>query len=404
MTTQFDKEKLEEFAAHFAPQLRSESDLNDFSKALLKLTVEKALDSELDHHLGYDKHESNGNGTGNSRNGKSVKTLKGDHGDLKIEVPRDREGTFEPALVKKHQRRLTGMDDQILTLYAKGMTTRDIASAFEEMYGVEVSHTLISKVTDAVNDQVIAWQNRPLARVYPIMYLDCIVVKVHEDKRVLNKAVYVALGVDMEGQKELLGLWISENEGSKFWLSVLTEMRNRGVEDVFIMCTDGLKGFPEAIEAVFPKTITQTCIVHLIRNSLKYVPYKDRKPVATALKSIYTAATLEEAEYALEEVDEQWGEKYPAVIKTWRSAWERMVPFLSFPPEIRKVVYTTNAIESINSVLRKVVNQRKIFPNDKAVMKTLYLAIESASKRWTMPIQNWPMALNLFTIAYEDRL
>ena len=404
MTTRFDQDKLEEFAKHFAPQLKTEADLNDFSKALLKMTVEKALEGELEHHLGYAKHEVDGNGSGNSRNGKTSKTLKGDHGEIEIGVPRDRNSTFSPALIKKNQSRLTGMDDQIIALYAKGMTTRDIADAFQQMYDVDVSHSLISKVTEAVSDQVTAWQNRPLDRIYPIMYLDCIVVKVHEDKRVINKAVYVALGVNMSGNKELLGLWISENEGAKFWLSVLTEVKNRGVEDVFIMCTDGLKGFPEAIEAVFPKTITQTCIVHLIRNSLKYVPHKHRKKVAADLKAIYSAATVEDAELALEMVDEAWGNKYAAVIKVWRSAWDRLIPFLSFPPEIRKVVYTTNAIESVNSSLRKVINQRKIFPNDKSVMKTLYLAIDSASRKWTMPIQNWSMALNLFAIAYEDRM
>lgn len=404
MTTKFDQKKLEEFAEHFAPQLKTESDLSDFSKALLKMTIEKALEGELEHHLGYAKHDQDGNGSGNSRNGNTSKTLQGDHGKFRIDVPRDRNSTFEPTLIKKNQRRLSGMDDQILALYAKGMTTRDIADAFHEMYDVDVSHTLISQVTDTVSEQVRAWQNRPLESLYPIMYLDCIVVKVHEEKRVINKAVYVALGVNMEGHKELLGLWISKTEGAKFWLSVLTELRNRGVEDVFIMCTDGLKGFPEAIEAVFPKAMTQTCIVHLIRNSLKYVPHKDRKKVAASLKPIYTAITVEEAEFALEALDEEWGEKYGAVINTWRKAWGRVIPFLDFPTDIRKVVYTTNAIESVNSSLRKVINQRKIFPNDGAVMKTLYLAIESVSRKWTMPIQNWSIALNLFTIAYEDRV
>ena len=305
MTTKFDQKKLEEFAEHFAPQLKTESDLSDFSKALLKMTIEKALEGELEHHLGYAKHDQDGNGSGNSRNGNTSKTLQGDHGKFRIDVPRDRNSTFEPTLIKKNQRRLSGMDDQILALYAKGMTTRDIADAFHEMYDVDVSHTLISQVTDTVSEQVRAWQNRPLESLYPIMYLDCIVVKVHEEKRVINKAVYVALGVNMEGHKELLGLWISKTEGAKFWLSVLTELRNRGVEDVFIMCTDGLKGFPEAIEAVFPKAMTQTCIVHLIRNSLKYVPHKDRKKVAASLKPIYTAITVEEAEFALEALDEE---------------------------------------------------------------------------------------------------
>ena len=404
MTSKFDQAKLEEFAKQLSSQVKSEADLNDLSKALLKMTVEGALNGEMEHHLGYEKNDPKGNLSGNSRNGKSTKTLKGSSGEVEIQVPRDRNGTFEPEFIKKYQTRLTGMDDQILALYAKGMTTRDISDAFKEMYGVDASHALISKVTESVKEQVTIWQNRPLDRVYPIMYLDCIVVKVHEDKRVINKSVYVALGVNMEGNKELLGLWISQTEGSKFWLSVLTELKNRGIEDVFIMCTDGLKGFPEAIEAVFPKAITQTCIVHLIRNSLKYVPHKHKKKVAQDLKLIYTASTVEEAELALETVDELWGAKYGAVIKVWRAAWDRLIPFLSFPPEIRTVVYTTNAIESVNSVLRKVINQRKIFPNDDSVMKTLYLAIKSASRKWTMPVRDWPMALNLFTIAYEDRM
>lgn len=404
MSTDYDHSKMDEFAEYFAQFMKSEEDLNKFSKDLLRVTTNKALEAEMSHHLGYSKHDTEGVGSGNNRNGKTKKVVSTEDGDLEIEVPRDRNGTFEPVLVKKHQRRLSGINEKILTLFAKGMTTRDIADAFKEMYDVDVSHTLISKVTEAVMDEVKAWQSRPLDRVYPIMYLDCIVVKVHENKRVINKSVYVALGVNMEGTKDLLGLWISETEGAKFWLSVLTELNNRGIEDVFIMCTDGLKGFPEAIEAVFPKAITQTCIVHLIRNSLKYVPYKDRKKVAESLKTIYTAVSADEAELALEIVDEQWGKKYPAVIKTWRNAWDRVVPFLAFPPAIRKVVYTTNAIESINSSLRKVINQRKIFPNDQSVMKTLYLAIGAASKKWSMALRDWPMALNLFTIAYEDRL
>ncbi len=290
MSTDYDQDKMEEFAEYFAQFMKSEEDLNKFSKDLLRVTTNKALEAEMSHHLGYSKHDTEGVGTGNSRNGKTKKTVSTEDGDLEIEVPRDRNGTFEPVLVKKHQRRLSGINEKILTLFAKGMTTRDIADAFKEMYEVDVSHALISKVTEAVMDEVKAWQSRPLERVYPIMYLDCIVVKVHENKRVINKSVYVALGVTMEGTKDLLGLWISETEGAKFWLSVLTELNNRGVEDVFIMCTDGLKGFPEAIEAVFPKAITQTCIVHLIRNSLKYVPYRDRKKVAESLKTIVRQA------------------------------------------------------------------------------------------------------------------
>ena len=404
MSIDVNDKRIQQFAKQFASSIKTESDLNDFSKALLKATVEAALDGELTHHLGYEKHAQGNGKRGNSRNGKSKKKIKSDHGEMEVEIPRDRNSTFEPILIEKHQRRLTGMDDQILSLYAKGMTTRDIATTFQEMYGAEVSHTLISQVTDAVNDEVHAWQNRPLERLYPVMYLDCIMVKVHQDKRVVNKAVYVALAINMEGQKELLGLWIADTEGAKFWLSVLTELKNRGVEDTFIVCVDGLKGFPEAIESVFPHAVTQTCIVHLIRQSLKYVPHKHKKAVAADLKEIYKAASIEDAELALEMVAEKWDDRYASVSRIWRAAWERLTPFLAYPPEIRKVIYTTNAIESLNSVLRKATKQRKIFPNDRAVMKTFYLAIRAASERWTMPIQHWSLALNRFSIEYADRL
>ena len=378
MSIDVNDERIKQFAEQIAGDIKTQSDLNDFTKALQKAAIEAALGGELNHHLGYEKHSPEGNGSGNSRNGKSKKRLKGNHGEIEIEVPRDRAGSFEPVIVEKNQRRLTAMDDQILALYAKGMTTRDIADAFQEMYGAEVSHSLISSVTDAVHERVQAWQNRPLERLYPIMYLDCIMVNVHEDKRVIKKAVYVALAINMEGKKELLGLWISKTEGSKFWMSVLTEIKNRGVEDVFIMCVDGLKGFAQAIEGVFPHCVTQTCIVHLIRNSLKYVSYKDRKEIAADLKNIYKAVNAEEAELALDELAEKWDEKYSSVSKVWRDAWERLTPFLSYPPEIRKVIYTT--------------------------MKTLYLAITKASERWTMPIQNWPMALNRFSLEFGDRM
>lgn len=284
------------------------------------------------------------------------------------------------------------------------MTTRDIAETFKEMYGADVSHTLISKVTESVMDEVIAWQARPLDEIYPILYLDCIVIKCHQDKRVINKAVYVALGVTCEGRKELMGLWISENEGSKFWLSVLTELNNRGVKDIFIACVDGLTGFPEAINTVFPKTKIQLCIVHLVRNSLRYVPHKDMKAVAGDLKSIYRAVTLDQAEEALLLFGEKWYSKYPAISRSWNKHWQNITTLFAYPEEIRKIIYTTNAIESLNSVIRKAINNRKIFPSDQSALKVVYLAIQNASRKWTMSLHDWRAAMNRFAIEFEERM
>jgi len=384
--------------------LKSPDDLAKLSRELLKITIEASLNAEMDAHLGYGKHSVAGYKTGNSRNGYNRKTLKGDHGELEIATPRDRNGDFEPLFVKKNQTRLTKFDDQILTLYAKGMTTRDIVETFEELYGAELSPTLVSQVTHAVLEKVIEWQSRPLDAVYPILYLDCIVVKIRQDKRVINKAVYVALGVNIHGQKELLGLWMSENEGAKFWLSVLTELKNRGVNDVFIACVDGLSGFPDAIAAAFPKTQVQLCIVHMVRNSLKFVSWKDRKAVAAGLKAIYQSVTVTEAEQELEAFAQQWDKPYPSISASWRKHWVNLIAFFDYPNEIRKVIYTTNAIESLNSVIRKAVERRKLFPNDDSAMKVVYLAIDQAAKKWTMPIHNWKPALNQFMILYADRL
>ncbi|MBX9722387.1 MAG: IS256 family transposase, partial [Candidatus Obscuribacterales bacterium] len=380
-----------------------EKDLAALSKHLLKLTVERAMHAELDEHLGYEKHELSNKTTENSRNGYSSKTLKGNFGEMEIETPRDRNSTFEPQIIRKGQTRITGLDEQILALYARGMTTRDIAATFKEMYDAEVSHTLISKVTDAVIDEVIAWQSRPLDSVYPIIYLDCIVVKCHQDKRVINKSIYLALAISLEGQKELLGLWIAENEGSKFWLSVLTELNQRGVKDLFIACVDGLTGFPEAINAVFPKTKVQLCIVHLVRNSLRYVPHKDMKAVAQDLKNIYRATTLESAEAALLEFGEKWDKKYPAISRSWNNNWQNILTLFTFPEEIRKIIYTTNAIESLNSVIRKAINNRKIFPSDRSALKVVYLATQKASQKWTISLRDWRAAMNYFAIEFEGR-
>ena len=376
---------------------------NGLLKQLTKRLVERALDAEMTAHLGHERHAPVANASGNTRNGRSRKTLKGEFGELPIEVPRDREGSFEPQIVPKHQTHWTGFDEKVLSLYARGMTVREIQAHLQEMYGAEVSPSLISNVTDAVIDEVKLWQARPLDQVYPILYLDCIHVKVR-DGAVRAKAVYLAIGITLAGEKEVLGLWLSQNEGAKFWLQVVTELKNRGVQDIFIACVDGLKGFPEAIEAVFPATTVQLCIVHMVRHSLNYVSWKRRAEVAADLKRIYTSATLEEAELHLGEFEAKWDTDYPPIGQSWRRNWDRLTPFFDFPPEIRKVIYTTNAIESVNYSLRKLTRHRGAFPSDEALIKLLYLALRNISKKWTMPIRDWKAALNQFTIRYEERL
>ena len=373
-------------------------------KQLTKALVERALEAEMEAHLGHAKNESVTNPAGNTRNGKSSKTLKGEFGELPIEIPRDRHGSFEPQLVPKHQTRWDGFDEKILSLYARGMSVREIQAHLTEMYGAEVSPTLISTVTDAVIDEVKTWQSRPLDALYPIVYLDCIHVKVRDAGAVRAKAVYLALGINLAGEKELLGIWIAQTEGAKFWLQVVTELKNRGVQDIFIACVDGLKGFPEAIETVYPKTAVQLCIVHMVRYSLNYVSWKLRKEVAADLRTIYTAATVDEAERRLDEFEAQWGADYPSIVKSWRGNWARLIPFFDYPPEIRKVIYTTNAIESANISLRKITKNRGSFPSDEALLKLFYLALNNIRKKWTMPIRDWKAALNRFTIQFEDRM
>ena len=377
---------------------------NGLLKQLTKRLVERALQAEMAQHLGHAKNDSVANATGNTRNGKSVKTLKGEFGELPIEIPRDRHGSFEPQIVPKHQTRWEGFDQKILSLYARGMTVREIQSHLEEMYGAEVSPTLISSVTEAVMEDAKAWQSRPLDALYPIVYLDCIHVKVRDGGVVRAKAVYLALGINMAGEKEILGLWIAQTEGAKFWLQVVTELKNRGVQDIFIACVDGLKGFPEAIEVVYPKTAVQLCIVHMVRNSLNYVSWKLRKVVAADLRSIYTSATEQEAQTRLQEFEDKWGCDYPTIIKSWRSNWARITPFFDYPPEIRKVIYTTNAIESVNMSLRKITKNRGSFPSDDALIKLFYLALNNISKKWTLPIRDWKAALTRFTIQFEERM
>lgn len=377
---------------------------NGLLKQLTKALLERALNAELTEHVGYEKHDPVGYNSGNSRNGTTKKKLKGDFGELELETPRDRNGSFEPQLVSKGQTRFAGFDDKIISMYSRGMTTREIEGHLKEMYGVEVSPTLISNVTEAVMEEVKIWQNRPLDEVYPILYMDALRVKVRDGGHVLNKAIHVAIGVNLEGRKVVLGLWTAQNEGAKFWLQVLTELQNRGVKDIFIACVDGLKGFPEVIESVYPNAEVQTCIVHMVRASLNYVSWKQRKQVAADLRQIYQAATAVDADVQLDAFAQKWDAVCPMVSQTWRRHWERITPFFAYPAEIRKVIYTTNAVESLNMSLRKIIKMRGSFPNDEAALKLLYLALRNTSKKWTMPVQNWPAALNRFSILWPDRV
>src|SRR5262245_6579165 len=403
MKRRIRKELLDELLAGY----RNPEDLTGADGLLKQLTgalVERALNAELTDHLGYEPGAPEGSVTGNTRNGTSPKTLVTDQGEVPIEVPRDRQGTFEPKLVKKHQRRFTGFDDKILSMYARGMSVRDIQAHLSELYGTEISPSLISTVTDAVVDEVAKWQARPLEPIWPIIYLDAIVLKVREQGVVQNKHVYLAMGISLEGKKEVLGLWMEPNEGAKFWLKVITELKNRGIEDVFVICCDGLKGFPQAIEAVFPRTIVQTCIVHLIRSSTRFVAWVNRKAPIADLRRVYAADTEDAAQVGLEEFEKRWNERYPMVAAAWRGNWERVRPFFTFGREVRKIIYTTNAIESLNFSLRKVTRARGHFPNDEAAFKLLYLAIRNMEKKWTRQPQYWNRALNQFSIMFEGRL
>lgn len=377
---------------------------NGILKQLTKALVERALEGEISHHLGYEKHSPLGDHTGNSRNGKSAKTLKTEEGPMPLKVPRDRSGTFEPQLVKKGQRRFDGFDEKILSLYARGMTVREIQGHLKDLYGTELSPDFISSVSECVIDELKAWQGRPLDPLYPIVYLDGLVLKIRDGAHVINKSLHIAIGVTMEGNKEVLGLWLAQNEGAKFWLQVITELKNRGVQDILIACVDGLKGFPEAIQSVFPQTQVQLCIVHLIRNSLNYVPWKDRKALAQDLKPVYTAPDQESARVFLDEFKEKWDGKYPMVSDVWTRNWEGWTPFLAYPDFIRKAIYTTNAIESANKSLRKIIKTRGQFPTDEAALKLCYMALKNIAKKWTMPIREWKLALNQFAIIFDDRM
>ena len=392
---------------YFLDKVKTSDDIfgdSGVMKALKKALTERILEGELTTELGYEKHACAGKNTGNSRNGYSSKRLKTTDGEMEINVPRDRNNDFEPLLIPKNQTRFPDMDEKIISLYSRGMSTRDIQEQLLDLYGTEVSPTLISNVTNEVIDEVKAWQSRPLDRLYPIVYLDALVIKVQQDKRIINKAFYLALGVNVDGQKELLGIWVSQNEGAKFWLNVLTELKNRGVEDILIACVDGLTGFPEAIHAAYPNTQVQLCIVHMVRNSLRYVGWKKRKEVAADLRTIYTAKTLEEAELALSSFSEKWDSEFPSISRSWLNHWESVTPFFDYPDEIRKVIYTTNAIESLNMSIRKVIKNKRVFPSDEAALKLLYLALKNISKKWTMPIRDSGAAMNQFMIMFEDRI
>ncbi len=369
-----------------------------------KALIQRALDAEMDDHLGYDKHSPKGNNSGNSRNGHGKKTVVIGTDQIDITPPRDRNCSYEPKLIPKGQKYFEGFDEKIIPMYARGMSVRDIKSCLLEMYQVDVSEGLISQVTDGVMAEVKAWQSRPLDEIYPIVFLDCIVVKCRQDGKISNMSVYLALGINMEGAKEILGIWTSKTEGAKFWLSVITELNNRGVKDIFIACVDGLKGFPEAIEAVFPQTKVQLCIVHMIRNSVRFVNWKDRKALCADLKHIYTAVTEKQAKTALESFAQKWDAEYPMVSKSWKNNWPNLIGFLDYPQDIRKAIYTTNAIESINRSLRKVIKTKGVFPTEASVYKIIYLALENISKKWTMPIRNWNSAMNQFAINFEGRM
>ena len=404
-----EKSKVDQLLAELVKEAkdpRALLDRNGLMGELKKRLMETALSAELTAHLGYEPHERKDDEgrRKNSRNGTSSKKILSEDGAVELQVPRDRDGSFEPQLIRKHERRSPGFNDQVIALYARGLTVREIQGHLREIYGTEVSATLISAVTEPIIEELNAWQNRPLDALYPIIYFDALFVKSRQEGPATSRAVYLALGINLSGQKELLGLWIAGSEGAKFWLGVLTELQNRGMRDCFVACVDGLSGFAEALNAVYPRAAMQLCIVHKVRSSLRYVPHKDRKAVAADLRTIYTAATVSEAQAALETFAERWDGRYPVISQSWRRDWSALTTFFDYPPEIRKVIYTTNAIESLNYSLRRVLKNRGAFPDDASVLKVLYLAVHRAAKRWTMPIRNWPEALNRFTIMFDDRM
>jgi transposase-like protein len=394
----------ERLATELAKECKSMDDVHNMLKELFKDTIQKVLEVEMDEHLGYVKHDPSGDYSGNSRNGYSKKTVQTQMGKTEIKIPRDRNGEFEPQIIKKYETTANEVEDQIIAMYAKGMSTRDIEDHMRDIYGIEVSAALVSKVTDKILPMIAEWQARPLDRVYPVVFLDAIHFKVRKDNRIVNKAAYSVLAIDMNGQKEILGIWIGEHESASFWLGVCNDLKNRGVEDILIACKDGLSGFSEAINAVFPRTKIQLCVIHQIRNSMKYVSYKEQKAVMADLKKVYQALTLEEAEYAFEEFKEKWGNKHPIIIKSWENNWLELTTYFEYPYEIRKMIYTTNIIEGYHRQLRKVTKTKTAYPTDDSLRKIIYLATESISKKWTMPIREWKSCISQLAIYFGDRI
>lgn len=393
-----------ELAALICEGCTTPAELTAKLKNLFSGALEKMLEAEMDEHLGYEKHSVLGNNSGNSRNGYSKKTIKSEWGESEISVPRDRNGTFEPEAIEKRQTRTDDIEARIMAMYAKGMSTRDIEDHLRDIYGVEASASLISRITDKLMPAIAEWQSRPLDAVYPIVFLDGIVFKVRKENRVVNKCLYSVLGINLEGRKEILGIWLSENESASFWVTVCNELKNRGVEDILIACRDNLSGFSDAIETVFPKTEQQLCVIHQIRNSTKYVSYKDIRPVMTDLKKVYGAPTLEDAEYRLEEFREKWSGKYPQILKSWDANWAELSTYFKYPKEVRTLIYTTNAVEGFHRMLRKFTKTKTIYPTDDAVRKSVYMSIQEISKKWSMPIRDWGIIIGQLMIFFEDRL
>ena len=397
-------EEERELAGMLARNCKDLNEVQELIKSLFKGTVEEMLECEMEEHLGYEKSSKKGENSGNSRNGYNVKTIESEFGESELKVPRDRNGEFEPRVIEKYQKKTENLEERIIAMYAKGMSTRDIEEHLRDIYGVEASASLISRITDKILPEVVEWQSRPLEKVYPIVFFDGIVFKVKKDSRIINKCVYSVLGVDMDGRKDILGLWISENESASFWTTVCNEMKNRGIMDILIACHDNLTGLTAAIETVFPKTEQQLCIIHQLRNSTKYVSYKDIKLVMAGLKSVYTAASTDEAEYKLEEFREKWDRKYPQICKSWDENWAELSTFFKYPEELRRVIYTTNAVEGFHRMLRKYTKNKVIYPTDEALKKSVYLSVKQITKKWSMPVYNWGQIAGQFLIFFDDRL
>jgi len=393
----------EALARSLAKDCRTVEDIQEMIKALFKDTVEEVLEAEMDEHLGYEKNNIEGNNSGNSRNGYSKKTIKTNYGATELALPRDRNGEFDPQIIKKHQTTGNGIEEQVVAMYAKGISTRDIEDHLKAIYGIDVSPSLVSRITDKIMPQVTEWQSRPLDRIYPIVFLDAIHFKVRKDNRIISKAAYTVLGINIEGQKDILGIWIGENESASFWLGVCNDLKNRGVEDILIACKDGLSGFSEAINTVFPQTDIQLCVIHQLRNSMKYVSYKEQKQVLADLKKVYQALTLEEAELAFEEFKDKWGKKHPIIVRSWEQHWLELTTYFAYPYSVRRLIYTTNTIEGFHRQLRKVTKTKTAYPTDDALRKIIYLAIQDISKKWTMPLREWKECISHLTIYFGDR-